>query len=58
MRPQFENFLREESGATSIEYAVIAAGVSVAILSVANTLGAQMQTTFTSVSKSLAAADK
>ncbi len=58
MRSQFENFLRDESGATSIEYAVIAAGVSVAILSVANTLGGQMKTTFSNVSKSLANAGK
>lgn len=58
MRSKFKSFLRNESGATSIEYAVIAAGISVAIISVVNTLGTQMKTTFSNVSKSLANAGK
>ena len=58
MRSKFEKFLRDESGATAIEYAVIAAGISVAIISVVNTLGTQLKTTFSNVSKSLANAGK
>ena len=32
-------FLKDESGATAIEYGLIAAGISVAIITVVNTLG-------------------
>jgi len=34
-----ERFARDESGATAIEYGLIAAGISVAIITVVNTLG-------------------
>jgi pilus assembly protein Flp/PilA len=51
-------FLRDDSGATAIEYGLIAAGISVAIISVVNTLGTQLKTTFSNVSKSLANAGK
>jgi pilus assembly protein Flp/PilA len=43
-------FIRNESGATAIEYGLIAAGISVAIIGVVNTLGSKLQTTFSSVS--------
>jgi len=33
------SFLRDESGATSIEYALIAAGIALAIISAVNSLG-------------------
>jgi pilus assembly protein Flp/PilA len=46
-------FLKDESGATAIEYGLIAAGISVAIITVVNTLGTQLNTTFTSVSNAL-----
>jgi pilus assembly protein Flp/PilA len=46
-------FLKDESGATAIEYGLIAAGISVAIITVVNTLGTQLNTTFTSVSTAL-----
>ncbi len=47
-------FLIDTSGATAIEYGLIAAGISVAIIAVVNALGTQLKTTFSSVSTSLA----
>jgi len=47
-------FLQDESGATAIEYGLIAAGISIAIITVVNSLGTTLNTTFTSVSNSLA----
>jgi pilus assembly protein Flp/PilA len=46
-------FLKEESGATAIEYGLIAAGISVAIITVVSSLGTKLATTFTSVSNAL-----
>jgi pilus assembly protein Flp/PilA len=46
-------FLKNESGATAIEYGLIAAGISVAIIGIVNTLGTQLTTKFTSVSTQL-----
>jgi pilus assembly protein Flp/PilA len=46
-------FLRNESGATAIEYGLIAAGISVAIIAVVNTLGTQLNEKFTSISTQL-----
>ena len=47
-------FLKNESGATAIEYGLIAAGISVAIIGTVSTLGSKLTTTFTSVSNALA----
>jgi pilus assembly protein Flp/PilA len=49
----FKRFLRDESGATAIEYGLIAAGISVAIIATVNTLGSQLKNTFSSVSSQL-----
>ena len=46
-------FLRNEDGATAIEYGLIAAGISVAIIAVVNGLGSKLNTTFSSVSTQL-----
>jgi pilus assembly protein Flp/PilA len=46
-------FLNEDSGATAIEYGLIAAGISVAIIAVVNGLGTQLNTTFSSISSQL-----
>ena len=54
----FANFLKDESGATAIEYGLIAAGISVAIIAVVQGLGTQLKTTFTSVSTALSTASK
>jgi pilus assembly protein Flp/PilA len=47
-------FAKDESGATAIEYGLIAAGISVAIIAVVNGLGTKLNTTFTSISNQLA----
>jgi pilus assembly protein Flp/PilA len=44
---------RDESGATAIEYGLIAAGISVAIILAVNTLGTNLNGTFTNVSGQL-----
>jgi pilus assembly protein Flp/PilA len=46
-------FLSDESGATAIEYGLIAAGISVTILAVVNGLGTNLNTKFTSINTSL-----
>ncbi len=46
-------FLKDQNGATAIEYGLIAAGISVAIIAAVNTLGTQLNATFTSVSTQL-----
>ena len=45
--------LHDESGATAIEYGLIAAGISIAIIAVVNGLGTQLNTTFSSISTQL-----
>ena len=47
-------FFGTESGATAIEYGLIAAGISVAIIAVVSSLGTQLNTTFTKVKDALA----
>ena len=46
-------FLADETGATAIEYGLIAAGISVAIIAVVQGLGSKLNATFTSVSNAL-----
>jgi pilus assembly protein Flp/PilA len=53
MKNLFVRFVKNESGATAIEYGLIAAGISVAIIAVVNGLGTQLNTTFTSITTSL-----
>jgi pilus assembly protein Flp/PilA len=48
-----KRFLRDESGATAIEYGLIAAGIAVAIITVVSGLGTKLKTTFSSVSSAL-----
>ena len=49
----FWKLLKDESGATAIEYGLIAAGISVAIIAVVQGLGSKLNTTFTSVQNAL-----
>jgi pilus assembly protein Flp/PilA len=49
----FKNFLSDESGATAIEYGLIAAGISIAIITVVNSIGTTLNGTFSSISTSL-----
>jgi pilus assembly protein Flp/PilA len=51
-------FLRDESGATAIEYALITAGICIAIVTAVNLLGSQLQTTFTTLTSDLQTAGK
>jgi pilus assembly protein Flp/PilA len=46
-------FLRNESGATAIEYGLIAAGISVAIITVVQGLGTKLSDTFGNVSNKI-----
>jgi pilus assembly protein Flp/PilA len=46
-------FLSDESGATAIEYGLIAAGISLAIIAIVNGLGANLNTKFTDINSSL-----
>jgi pilus assembly protein Flp/PilA len=46
-------FLKDESGATAIEYGLIAALISVAIIGAVTSVGGKLTSTFTSVSSSL-----
>jgi pilus assembly protein Flp/PilA len=46
-------FLKDETAATAIEYGLIAAGISVAIIAVVQGLGTKLATTFSSVSSAL-----
>ena len=46
-------FLRDESGATAIEYGLIAAGIAVAIIAAVQSLGTALSTTFDSVENAL-----
>jgi pilus assembly protein Flp/PilA len=43
-------FVRDESGATAVEYGLIAAGISMSIIAVMHGLGTKLATTFTTVS--------
>ncbi|MFY9694108.1 MAG: Flp family type IVb pilin [Xanthobacteraceae bacterium] len=53
MKTLFSRFVKNESGATAIEYGLIAAGISVAIIAVVQGLGTKLNTTFSSVSGAL-----
>jgi pilus assembly protein Flp/PilA len=48
-----KTFFADESGATAIEYGLIAAGISLAIISTVNGLGTRLNTRFTSINSSL-----
>ncbi len=58
MKSSIVRFLHDESGATAIEYGLIAAGISVAIIATVNTLGGQLKNTFSNVSSQLGNAGK
>jgi pilus assembly protein Flp/PilA len=53
MKRVLREFIADESGATAIEYGLIAAGISLAIISVVNGLGSKLNTKFTSINSSL-----
>ncbi|OAF14648.1 pilus assembly protein [Bradyrhizobium centrolobii] len=53
MKRLVQKFWSDESGATAIEYGLIAAGIALAIITVVNSLGTTMNEKFTSISSSL-----
>ena len=53
MKKLLKDFIADESGATAIEYGLIAAGISLAIISVINGLGTKLSAKFTSINTSL-----
>jgi pilus assembly protein Flp/PilA len=53
MKNVLKKFLADESGATAIEYGLIAAGIALAIISIMNGLGSNLKTKFTSINSSL-----
>jgi pilus assembly protein Flp/PilA len=53
MKNLVSRFVKDESGATAIEYGLIAAGISIAIITVVNGLGTKLSTTFSNISTSL-----
>ena len=53
MRKQVSRFVKDESGATAIEYGLIAAGISVAIIAVANGIGNTLNTNFSNINSQL-----
>ena len=53
MKNLLARFVKDESGATAIEYALIAAGISVVIIGAVNMLGGTLSTIFTNINTSL-----
>ena len=53
MKNLFSRFVSDESGATAIEYGLIAAGISLAIIAVVNGLGSNLNTKYTDINNSL-----
>jgi pilus assembly protein Flp/PilA len=53
MKDVIVRFWRDQSGATAIEYGLIAAGISIAILAVVNGLGTNLKNKYTSINNSL-----
>jgi pilus assembly protein Flp/PilA len=53
MRRLIANFLADQSGATAIEYCLIAVGISIVILAAVNGIGTTLNATFASVNNSI-----
>jgi pilus assembly protein Flp/PilA len=53
MKSIIKSFFKDESGATAIEYGLIAAGIAIAIITAVNGLGGQLSTNFNTISSSL-----
>jgi len=53
MRQYLSKFLSDESGATAIEYCIIAAGLSIVIVAAVNSIGSTLNSSFTSVNNSI-----
>ena len=53
MKNLISRFVKDQSGATAIEYGLIAAGISLAIIAAVNGLGTNLNAKFTSINSSL-----
>jgi pilus assembly protein Flp/PilA len=53
MKNLIARFVKDQSGATAIEYGLIAAGISLAIIAVVNGLGTNLNAKFTSINTAL-----
>ena len=53
MKRLLKQFFADESAATAIEYGLIAAGISLAIIAVVNGMGTKISGKFTSINSSL-----
>ena len=53
MRKLVQRFARDESGATAIEYGLIAAGIAVVIITAVQGVGTKLTTVFTNISTAL-----
>ncbi|MDR3466016.1 MAG: Flp family type IVb pilin [Xanthobacteraceae bacterium] len=53
MKTLIKRFAQDESGATAIEYGLIAAGISLAIIAAVNSLGTALSSKFSAISSSL-----
>ena len=53
MKSIIKSFFKDESGATAIEYGLIAAGIAIAIISAVQGLGTKLSTNFDTISNSL-----
>jgi pilus assembly protein Flp/PilA len=53
MKTLVSRFVKDESGATAIEYGLIAAGISVVIIAVVNGIGTTLNTKFSSINTQL-----
>ncbi len=53
MKKYLSDFIADESGATAIEYGLIAAGIALAIISAVQGVGTKLKTNFTTISTSL-----
>lgn len=58
MAALIKRFAHDNSGATAIEYGLIAAGISVVIITAVNTVGSNLINTFTKVGTALSSAGK
>jgi pilus assembly protein Flp/PilA len=53
MKSLISEFFKDESGATAIEYGLIAAGIAIAIITAVNGVGSQLSLTFNNISTAL-----
>ena len=53
MKNLIARLVKDESGATAIEYGLIAAGISIVIITAVNSIGSTLNTKFTNINTSL-----